>query len=65
MIMTTLKVLLLFVGLVLIGFVGGFIVAVKVTARCYAEIMAEALVRGRYEANGRVFKIEEVENDDE
>jgi len=63
--MTTLKVLLLFVGFVLIGFVGGFIGGVQVTARNFAEIMAEALVRGRYEANGRVFKIEEVENDDE
>jgi len=63
--MVTWKILLVFTGGLLMGAIGSFIVAVHVTARNFAEIMAEALVRGRYEANGRVFKIEEVENDDE
>ena len=63
--MVTWKILLVFAGGLPMGAIGGFIGGVYVTARNFAEIMAEALVRGKYEANGRVFKIEEVENDDE
>ena len=54
------KIILAFAGGLLAGAVAGFVTGVRLTARNFAEIMAEALTKGRYEANDRVFKIEEV-----
>ena len=54
------KIILVFAGGLCMGAIPGFVVGVRLTARNFAEIMAEALTKGRYEANDRVFKIEEV-----
>lgn len=57
------------VAALLVGILGGggigFVIAVKMTARTFSEIMAEALLLGRYEANGHVYKITEVTGNDE
>ena len=54
------KFLLAFLAGVIVSGVACFVVGVKLTARTFAEMMAEVLLLGRYEANGHVYKITEV-----
>ena len=59
------KFLLAFLTGVIVSGVACFVAGVKLTARTFAEMMVEALLLGRYEANGHVYKITEVTGNDE
>lgn len=57
------KIVLVFIGGLLMGSVGGGIWAVRALARVNAEMIGEAIDAGRFEAAGITYEIKEVPSD--